>query len=72
MYTFEDYKDKTLLAIAYAVQNGFPINDLTRYYKKKIKNMFEGGDKIKFSKDAATKILRKVLFHYFLNVNTFI
>ena len=72
MYTFEDYKDKTLLAIAYAVQNGFPVNDLTRYYKKKVKNMFEGGSRIKFSTDVATKVLRKVLFHYFLSVNSFI
>lgn len=66
MYSFEDYNDRTLLAIAYAVQNGFPINDLSRHYRKKIKDMFLGGNKIKFSKKNATSVLRKVLFHYFM------
>lgn len=69
MYSFTDYKDKTLLAIAYAVQSGFPINDLSRHYRKKIKEMFLGGNKVQFSKKIATTILRRVLFHYFMRTN---
>lgn len=34
LYTFSDYKDKTLLAILFAVQSGFPIDDLSRRYKE--------------------------------------
>lgn len=71
MYTFEDYKDKTLLGLLYAVQYGFPIHDLSRVYKKKIKNMLEGGNRVKFDRKTSTAILRKTLFQYFLNVNTF-
>ena len=66
LYSFADYKNKTLLAILYAVQNGFPINDLTRDYKNKIKNLLEGGNKIKFDKKAATKAVNQVIFIYFM------
>ena len=38
LYSFNDYKDTTLLAILYAVQNGFPLKDLSRRYKEKDKN----------------------------------
>ena len=33
LYTFADYEDKTLLAILYAVQYGYNLNDLTKGYK---------------------------------------
>ncbi len=66
MYSFSDYKDKTLLAILYAVQNGFPIKDLSRVYKMKIKNLIEGGYKIKFSKKVASDCLRKTIYYYFI------
>lgn len=65
MYSFDDYKDTTLLAILYAVQNGFPIRDLSRVYKNKIKNMLEGGYQIKFDTKTATGVLRKTIFYYF-------
>ncbi len=71
IFTLDDYKDKTLLACLYAVQSGFPINDLSRVYKKKVKNMIEGGSRIKFDTKVATKVLRKTLFNYFLKVNKF-
>lgn len=67
IYTFEDYKDKTLLAILYAVQSGFPMKDLTRVYKNKIKKLLEGGYKIRFSNTIATLVLTKTIFHYFIN-----
>lgn len=66
MYSFSDYKDKTMLPIIYAVQNGFPINDLSRRYKEKLKKLFEGGQKVKFTDKDATDVLRKTIFTYFM------
>jgi hypothetical protein len=66
IYSLSDYKDKTMLPIIYAVQNGFPINDLSRRYKEKLKNLFEGGQKIKFTNKDATEVLRKTIFTYFM------
>lgn len=66
IYTFDDYKDKTLLAVLYAVQSGFEINMLTRQYRKKIKNLLEGDFRIKFDKTTATQIFHRVLFRYFM------
>lgn len=66
MYSFNDYKDKTMLPIIYAVQNGFPINDLSRRYKEKLKKLFEGGQKIRFTDKDATEVLRKTIFTYFM------
>lgn len=64
-YSFSDYKDKTMLAIMYAVQNGFPINELSRAYKTKLKNMLECGHKIKFNHIAATQAVKRIIFGYF-------
>lgn len=66
IYSFEDYKDRTLFALLYAVQNGFPIQDLSRRYREKIKNLFEGGYKIRFINSLATDVLRKTIFYYFM------
>ena len=66
IYSLSDYEDKTLFALLYAVQNGFPIKELTRTYKNKIKNMFEGGHKILFDNITATQVLRKTIFYYFM------
>lgn len=67
LYSFDIYNDKTLLAILFAVQNNFPINDLSRAYKKKIKALLEGGYKICFNTNDATQALRKTIFSYFIN-----
>lgn len=64
--SLSDYKDKTLLAILYAVQNGFPIRDLSRNYKEKIKKMFEGGYDIKFYQKYADKVLQQTIYFYFI------
>ena len=66
LYSFNDYKDKTTFAILYAVQNGFPLKDLSRAYRDKIKNLIEGGHKIKFDNKSATQVLRRTIFHYFI------
>lgn len=72
VYSFSDYvekseTDKTAYAILYAVQNGFPLSDLSRVYRKKIKNMLEGGYKIKFDKKSANQALKQTIFYYFIN-----
>ncbi len=66
MFSFSDYEDKTLLPILYAVQNGYPIRDLSKTYKKKIKSLLEGGYKIKFDNKTVTTLLRKTLYYYFM------
>ena len=66
LYSFSDYKNKTLLAVLYAVQNGFPLKDLSRDYKKKIKDLLEGGYKIKFSSKCVYSCVSKTIFYYFI------
>lgn len=66
LYSFKDYEDKTLLAVLYAVQNNFPIKDLTRVYRKKIKNLLEGGYAINFSNTVATKVVIQTILYYFI------
>lgn len=66
VYSLSDYEDKTLLAILYAVQNGFDIRNLTKTYRSKIKKLLEGGYKIKFSNKVATDLLHRIIFYYFM------
>ena len=68
MYTFKDYEDKTLLAVVYAVQSGFNINDLTRTYKEKVTNLLEGGHKIEIDIKCIRKVLNQVLRFYLGNL----
>lgn len=67
IYSFEDYKDKTTLALLYAVQNGYPLNDLTKHHKYKIKKLLEGGYKINLCNDYCTKVLHKCIYNIFQN-----
>ncbi len=69
IYSFSDYNDKMLLAVLFAVQNGYPIRNLTRTYKKKVENLLEGGYKIRFSANAVTNVLRRTIFYYFMPNN---
>lgn len=66
LYSFSDYKDKTLFAILFAVQSGFPIDDLSRAYKDKIKNLVQGGHLIRFNRKIADNVIRRTIFHYFM------
>lgn len=63
-----DYKmDRTLLVHVFAVQSGFPLNKVSRTYKNKIKQLFEGGHKIRFTSKDATMVFRKTIYTYFIN-----
>lgn len=63
--SLSDYNDKTLLALSYAVQHGFPLNDLSRVYKEKIKKMFKGGYEIKFHSNVVEDVFKQVVYSYF-------
>ena len=66
IYSLGDYKDKTLLGLLYAVQNGFPLRDLTKTYRAKIKKLLQGGYKIKFDNKTVTHLLKQIIFYYFV------
>lgn len=68
IFSFSDYtsKDKTLLAILYAVQHGYSLKDLSRVYREKVKELLQGGSRIKFSKKIATSILMQTIYFYFV------
>ncbi len=68
VFSFSDYtkKDKTLMAVLYAVQSGYPIKDLSRAYKEKLKEMLEGGSRIKFDRKPAEEVLKKIIYYYFV------
>lgn len=65
LYSFADYKDRTLLAVLYAVQSGFNINDLSRDYKKRIKSLLEGNYKINLDNNSCTVVLNKCISYIF-------
>lgn len=65
LYSFKDYEDKTLLAVLYAVQNGFNLNDLSRRYKDKVKSLLAGDYKIELSNNCCTQIIQKCIINIF-------
>lgn len=68
VFSFSDYesKDRTLMAILYAVQSGFPMKDLSRAYKKKLEKLLSGGNRILFDEKIATQVFNKLIFNYFM------
>lgn len=66
IYSLKDYEDKTMLAILYAVQNGFPLRNLTKTYRSKIKNLLEGGYKIKFDYKLVEQVIKQTMYAYFV------
>lgn len=65
VYSLSDYKDKTLLAVLYAVQCGFPLKDLSRRYKEKVEGMLRGGFQLEFSRKIATEVVKNTIKYYF-------
>ena len=65
---FEEVKEseKTTRALLFAVQSGYPLRDLTRTYREKVKKMLQGGYKIKFDNKIANQVLRQTILYYFL------
>lgn len=68
--SFEDINsDKTLLALVYAVTNGFPVHDLSRDYKKKVKNFLQNKKSICIDLECLSEVLKKYIYYYFPFVN---
>ena len=44
---------------------GYPIKELSRVYRTKIKNMLKGGSELKFNKSTANAALKQTIFFYF-------
>lgn len=65
LYSFNDYEDKTLLAVLYAVQCGFNLNDLSRRYKDKVKSLLEGNYKINYQNKYCTEVIKKCIKYIF-------
>lgn len=64
--SFEDLKgDKTLFALVYAVTNGYPLHDLSRDYKKKVKNFLQNKKPILIDFKCISDCLRKYIYYYF-------
>jgi len=68
VFSFSDYtsKDKTLLAMLYAVQHGYLLKDLSRVYKEKVKDLLQGGSKIDFDNKVAANVLMQTIYFYFV------
>lgn len=68
VFSFSDIttKDKTMLAILYAVQSGFPLSELSRRYREKIEDMLESGSRIQFNRKIASQALLQCIFYYFV------
>lgn len=58
-------KDKTLLAMVYAVNSGLPLHDLSRVYKSKVKEFLQKKKPIDIDFNCFGVTLVKYLSHYF-------
>lgn len=68
--SLDDIKsDKTLFALVYAVTNGFPLHDLSRDYKKKVKNFLQNKKSIRIDLKCLSDVLRKYIYYYFPFIN---
>lgn len=65
IFSFSDYKDSTFLAVLYAVQSGFPVNNLSRRYKEKLKNTLSGRYRVELDSKFCLQCLRKCIFNIF-------
>lgn len=70
--TIDDLQqDRTLMALVHAVNNGFPLHDLSRKYKIKVKEFLQKKKSIKIDFDCFSFTLVKYLAYYFPFVNDF-
>ena len=64
--SFEDLeKDKTLLALVYAVSQGFPLHDLSRDYKRKVKNFMQNKKPIGVEFKIIGMCFLRYIYYYF-------
>lgn len=64
--SLDDYStDRTLFALVYAVTNGYPLHNLSRDYKKKVKDFLKKKKPIDIDFHCMTKCLYSYLYYYF-------
>lgn len=61
----DDLKDKTLSALVFAVNSGFPLHDLSRKYKEKVKNFLQKKKPIDIDFKCFNKCFLNYIFYYF-------
>lgn len=68
-FSFSDIttKDKTILALLYAIQSGYPLNELSRRYRERVEKLLEFGSKIEFDKNCINSALLDCIYYYFKN-----
>lgn len=67
IFTFSDLsRDKTTMALLYAVQSGYPIKSLSRSYKNKIQKLLEGGSAVKFNNKSVESVFQQLIYSYFV------
>lgn len=66
-----DYKDKTLKAIIYAVNNGYDIKELSRVYREKVKKII-CNDKIDIKEKDINNCIKEYLRNYLDEVDRYI
>jgi hypothetical protein len=59
--------DKTMTAIIYAVLNGYPVSDLSRAYRNKIKNLYSNNEV-----SINNNIIEKTLAQYVKSILTYV
>lgn len=69
--SFNDLEDKTLFALVYAVIEGFPLHDLTKHYKKRVKEFLQKKKPIVIDFNCFSVALVRYLSFYFPFVNSF-
>ena len=57
--------DKTLMGLVFAVNNGFPLHDLSRVYKVKVKEFLQKKKPIKIDFNCLSDVLVRYLAYYF-------
>lgn len=45
---------------------GFPLNDLSRRYKDKVKNLLQGGNLIEINIKCVNKVINEILNYYLM------
>ena len=63
--SFSDFEDKTLSALVYAVVNGYPLHDLSRRYRDRVKEFLHKKKPIDIDFKCLNKCLSNYIYYYF-------
>lgn len=63
--SLSDFEDKTLSALVFAVTSGFPLHDLTKTYRNKVKDFLQKKKSIDIDFNCLSKCFGKYIYYYF-------